>query len=361
MAPAWQVIFPDGPARLSGRARLPAARSCATAPPRKPDSWLTTCYYLFGDDLRELGAMQSLVWRALAVGAFLSLVLAGVGALLFRRQIARRIADVRRTARIIATGNLSERIPTVSKDEFGLLNDDLNHMLDRIEQLMTGVRDVSNAIAHDLRTPLTRIRAKLEGAHRRATTVEEFQFVAHETMADIDQLIDVFQCLLQIAEAEAGVGTSGFGTLDLAEVAGDLADMYESTVEECAMDIRLRLSPVRMRGDRNLMATAIASLIENTIKYAAMGQHIDIAVNQRGTTATVSVRDHGPGVPSQDLPRLTERFYRLDKSRNLPGNGLGLSIVAAIVKLHGGLLTISNAGPGLCTSMTFPAEKCMPR
>lgn len=313
-------------------------------------------YYLFGDDLRELSAMQQMVWRALAVGVLLSLGLAAIGALLFRRQIARRIAEVRRTARIIGAGNLSERIQTVSADEFGELNDDINHMLDRIEQLMTSVRDVSNAIAHDLRTPLTRVRAKLEGAYRRVESVEEFQEIALDTMSDIDDLIQVFQCLLQIAEAEAGVGTAGFRPIDLAEVAGDLTEMYESTAEGLGVTLRAELSQAVVRGDRDLIATAVASLIENGIKYADQGGYIEVIVVVRGATAALIVRDYGPGIPSEHLPRVTERFYRADQSRSLPGNGLGLAIVAAIVELHRGLLTLSNANPGLHAAMEFPLE-----
>lgn len=317
--------------------------------------------YIIGDDLRELDAMQAMVWRALATGALLSLGLTIAGALLFRQQIARRITEVRQTTRIIAAGDLSRRIATVSKDEFGLLNQDINHMLDRIEQLMNGVRDVSNAIAHDLRTPLTRIRAKLEVANRRAGTVGEFRTASLAAIGDIDDLIRLFECLLQIAEAEAGVGTGGFDTMDLAAVAGDMAEMYGNTFEDSGMRLDLNLVSAPVHGDRNLMATAIASLIENAVKYGADGGRIDISAAHADNISSVTVRDYGRGIPAIELARVAERFYRLERSRSLPGNGLGLSIVTAIVKLHGGSLSLENAEPGLRATIRLPAPVTAPR
>src|SRR5450830_1110111 len=201
--------------------------------------------FLIGDDLRELSAMQAMVLRALGWGALLSLGLTVLGAALFRQQIARRINEVRATAQVIAAGDLSQRISDYSQDEFGLLNHDINTMLDRIEQLMHGVRDVSNAIAHDLRTPLTRIRTKLESANRRAASVASFRAVSMEAIDDIDELIRLFECLLQIAQAEAGVGASGFAVLELGDIAGDIAEMYDSTVDEGGMRLHARLTGAR--------------------------------------------------------------------------------------------------------------------
>lgn len=311
-------------------------------------------FYVIGDDLRELGAMQSLVWRALAVGAVLAVVMTIVGAFLFRRQISGRISDIRTTARSIAAGDLSQRIPTVSKDEFGLLNQDINDMLDRIENLMSSVRNVSNAIAHDLRTPLTRMRNKLDLAIRRADTVDAYRATSMAAIADIDDIIRLFEGLLQIAEAEAGVGTSGFASLDLGVIAADIAEMYENTADELAIRVTLDTSRAKVRGDRNLVATAIASLLENAIKYGSDGGRIDISVSSQGSHATISVRDYGAGIPAPELHRVTERFYRLDKSRSAPGNGLGLSIVSAIAKLHRGTLDLGDAAPGLCATISLP-------
>jgi signal transduction histidine kinase len=310
--------------------------------------------FIIGDDLRELSAMQAMVLRALAWGALLSLGLTMLGAALFRQQIARRISEVRATARVIAAGDLSQRIPHYSQDEFGLLNHDINIMLDRIEQLMHGVRDVSNAIAHDLRTPLTRIRTKLESANRRAASVASFRAVSMEAIEDIDELIRLFECLLQIAQAEAGVGASSFAVLELADIAGDIAEMYDSTVDEGGMRLHVRLSSARVRGDRNLIATALSSLIENAIKYAAGGERIEVGVAIEEGKATLSVRDYGPGIPEQELDKVSARFYRLDKARQLPGHGLGLSIVTAIVNLHGGTLVLENAAPGLRARILLP-------
>jgi len=310
--------------------------------------------FLIGDDLRELSAMQAMVLRALGWGALLSLGLTVLGAALFRQQIARRINEVRATAQVIAAGDLSRRISDYSQDEFGLLNHDINTMLDRIEQLMHGVRDVSNAIAHDLRTPLTRIRTKLESANRRAASVASFRAVSMEAIDDIDELIRLFECLLQIAQAEAGVGASAFAVLELGDIAGDIAEMYDSTVDEGGMRLHVRLTGARVRGDRNLIATALSSLIENAIKYAAEGERIEVSVASEQGIATLSVRDYGPGIPEDELDKVSARFYRLDKARQLPGHGLGLSIVTAIVTLHGGVLVLENAAPGLRARISLP-------
>src|SRR5450830_1312712 len=306
--------------------------------------------FLIGDDLRELSAMQAMVLRALGWGALLSLGLTVLGAALFRQQIARRINEVRATAQVIAAGDLSRRISDYSQDEFGLLNHDINTMLDRIEQLMHGVRDVSNAIAHDLRTPLTRIRTKLESANRRAASVASFRAVSMEAIDDIDELIRLFECLLQIAQAEAGVGAGAFAVLEL----GDIAEMYDSAVDEGGMRLHVRLTGARVRGDRNLIATALSSLIENAIKYAAEGERIEVSVASEQGIATLSVRDYGPGIPEDELDKVSARFYRLDKARQLSGHGLGLSIVTAIVTLHGGVLVLENAAPGLRARISLP-------
>lgn len=303
---------------------------------------------LVGRDLGERQAIELLVWRALGMGAAISLLLVMAGALVFRGQIERRIGQIRRTAKEIEAGDLTRRIPVTGEDEFGLLNRDINRMLDRIEHLMDGVRHVSNAIAHDLRTPLGRIRNKLDTALHAPLENDALAASSRAAIKDIDDLILVFEKLLQIAEAESGMRPQSFGILDLSRIAADIVDLYDATAEEKGVVLRLNLQDeVRAHGDRNLLGSALASLIDNAIKYAGAGATIDVNVFATADSAVLEVRDNGPGIADNELPKVTQRFYRLDHSRNLPGNGLGLAIVSAIAALHNGALQLQSAQPGL--------------
>lgn len=299
-----------------------------------------------GRDLSEQENIQSMVWEALATGTGAALFLGTVGALMFRTQIRRRIAGIRLTAKDIQEGDLTSRIPVSGDDEFGLLSDDINRMLDRIEQLMNGVRHVSNAIAHDLRTPLNRIRGRLDDSLHSGATIATLTESARDAIVEIDELTLLFEKLLHIAEAESGMRTQQFELVDLNRIAFDMVELYDATAEECDSVLRLVAGGAALvRGDRNLLASAVASLVDNAIKHAGPGATIDVSAYVVGNAATIEVRDNGPGVPHHELAKVTERFYRLDRSRSLPGNGLGLSIVSAIATLHGGALTLeSNNG-----------------
>jgi signal transduction histidine kinase len=309
---------------------------------------------LVGRDLRELDAIRDVVERALLISASLSLLLSFAGALLFRRLIESRIARIRRTAARIATGELSSRIEVQGNDEFARIGTDINQMLDRIESLMEGVRHVSNSIAHDLRTPLGRVRSRLEGALGAGADPQALVGDARLAIEEIDNLIGLFDKLLQIAAAESGMRSRSFKPLDIAAIARDMAELYEATAEENGMVLRYTgVEALSLRGDRDLLATALASLIDNAIKYARSGTHVDIGVYSREDETVVLVRDYGAGVPEEDIGRVCERFYRVDQSRHLPGNGLGLSIVSAIAQLHGATLGLRNVQPGLEVSLVF--------
>lgn len=308
-----------------------------------------------GRDLSEQESIRRLVWRSLVTGAAISFLLVVAGALLFRHQIEARIAHIRRTALEIEAGDLSRRVPISSDDEFGLLGRDINRMLDRIEHLMEGIRHVSNAIAHDLRTPLSRIRSKLEDAVRRDTTMEILTDSASTAIEQIDDLILVFEKLLQIAEAESGMRTQSFDTVDLNRAALDIVELYDATAEARALVLSTAFGDRAFaHGDRNLLGTAVANLIDNAIKYVGPGATIMVATESDAQFVYITVRDNGPGIPALELPKVTERFYRLDRSRSLPGNGLGLSIVSAIATLHGGKLILENAAHGLIARIALP-------
>jgi len=319
-----------------------------------------------GRDLTEQTLIRNLVLHALEAAAAVSLVLVIVGAWLLHYQIDQRIGGIRRTAAEIETGNLTRRISISGDDEFARLGVDINRMLDRIEQLMTGVRDVSNAIAHDLRTPLGRVRAGLEEALRRgsvpgaagvlrAESVTDLAAAARAAIEDIDDLILVFNKLLQIAEAESGMRTQSFAPVDLMLIGRDMVELYDAAAEEAGVRLRsLGQAPVWTDGDHDLIASAVASLIDNAIKYSGRGTEVQVSAWSDARGVWIMVRDFGAGVPPAELPRLTERFYRMDRARTQPGNGLGLSIVAAIATLHGGRLELSNADPGLRAAMLLP-------
>jgi signal transduction histidine kinase len=309
-----------------------------------------------GRDLAEQQAMRRLVWRALRIAAVVALLSSIVGALVFRRQIETRIGEIRRTAGLIEAGNLTSRIRISGDDEFAHLSVDINRMLDRIEHLVEGVRHVSNAVAHDLRTPLMRIRSRLDEALTRDPTVEALSDAAGAAIEGVDDLVIVFDKLLQIAEAESGLRAGSLERLDLNRIVQDMAELYDATAE--AQGVMLRVGsrvPVWACGDHDLLASAVASLIDNAIKYAGPGCRVVVFAYPAPEGAIIVVQDNGPGVPAYELPRLAERFYRLDRSRSRSGNGLGLGIVSAIAALHGGKLLLANANPGFQASIVLPA------
>jgi signal transduction histidine kinase len=314
-----------------------------------------------GRDMQDRREIEQLVWRALLAGGAVALLLAIGGALVFRRRLEHRVGAIRRTALEIEAGDLSRRIPVSEvDDEFSRLNRDINHMLDRIEHLMDGVRHVSNAIAHDLRTPLARIRSRLEEALRPAESMTELADTARFAIQQIDELIKMLDKLLQIAEAESGARRQSFTPVRLALVLSDVVELYDAAAEAEGITLvnETEDDPVTL-GDKNLLASAAANLIDNALKYAGAGTTVRIRTTKQRDTVSVVVQDNGPGIPAAERSRVVDRFYRLDQSRSLPGNGLGLSIVTAIASLHSGKLHLEDANPGLIARMILPRADAM--
>jgi len=312
-------------------------------------------------DMQELMAIRQLVRQALLVGAVIALALVYGGTVYFRQRLEQRIGEIRRVTREVESGDLSRRMPVLGDDEFGRLATDINQMLERIEHLMSGVRNVSNSIAHDLRTPLTRLRGQLDDALRPTTNAEDLRETIANATLGIDELIVLFDKLLQIAESESGVRGRGFTAVDLNGIAEDMVDLYDAAAEEQGATLVLSVQDGQPTlGDHDLLASALASLIDNALKYAGHGARIDVGVHADAETVSLAVRDDGPGIPDEDLPHVTERFYRVDRSRSQPGNGLGLSIVTAIATLHDGRLELTDAAPGLLARLVLPRRVAPP-
>lgn len=319
-------------------------------PHRLPDG----AVLVVGRDLRDQQEISALVWRSLAVGGSIALLLALSGGLLFRRLLGRNVAAIRRTALEIQAGDLSRRIPVgATEDEFSRLSGDINRMLDRIEQLMDGVRHVSNTIAHNLRTPLGRIRAQLDEALRHQDAATPLSAVASDAIQEIDSLILVFEKLLQIAEAESGTRRRSFTAVALDAVVTDVVELYDAMAEAEGRSLQAEVHgrPV-VWGDKDLLAVATANLVENAMKYAPGSKTVRVCASEDADGVHLVIEDRGPGIPPKERSKVTERFYRLDSE--VPGSGLGLSIVTAIAYLHRGNLHLEDAEPGLRAHLVLP-------
>lgn len=312
-------------------------------------------------DLEELSRRmtESLGWIVLITGC---LGLAGGG--LLSRGALRRLETINRTALRIVAGDFSRRIPALGGgDEIDKLADTLNLMLDRIEDLMNGVRQVSESVAHDLRTPLARMRSRIELSLRdRDADADRYRAALEDTLEEADRLLATFAALLSIAEAESGAGREKFQPADLTAAAALAAELYEPVAEDLGVRLIVDAAPGAMvSGLAPLLSQAAANLLDNALKFTPPGGEVRLTVGRDEKTggATLTVADSGPGIPENERDRALQRFVRLDQSRALPGNGLGLSLVAAVARLHGATLILTDAGgpkdaPGLAVALTFP-------
>ena len=303
-------------------------------------------------DQREL---ESLIGRASLSAALITLLMAVGGALLFRRQLEHRIGAIRLTAARIERGDLAQRVPiSAQQDEFARLSDDINTMLDRIHALMEGVRHVSNTIAHNIRTPLSRILARLRKAQDGRNPATELPAAVGAAIAEIEDLNVVFDKLLQIAEVEAGARRQSFAPVSLNAIAVNVLELYDAVAEAKGLKLTHALDHEPMTcGDGDLLANAMANLLDNAIKYTRTGGAVHVDTRRDAAAVTITVRDDGRGIPSSERTRVGTRFYRLDRS--VPGWGLGLASVTAIARLHGGSLVLEDAEPGLIARLVLPA------
>ncbi len=315
-----------------------------------------------GRDVVERRGFSAIIVQSFLIGVLgiilFSLIAGGITA----RRVLKRIDTIRDTSTKIMSGNLSERVPiTKRNDEFDGLATNLNAMLDRIEQLLQGLKEVTDNVAHDLKTPLTRLRNQAETALRDGASDETRQQALETTIAESDRLIQTFNALLMIARAEARAPSGALTDIDVSAVVADVAELYGPVAEDEGIIIETTIDEgVHLRANRELIGQAMVNLLENAVKYAkpeegACEGRIAVGLRQRHGRVLIEVADNGPGIPEEDRKRVLDRFVRLEKSRSEPGSGLGLSLVDAVTRLMGGTFRIEDNAPGVRAVIDLPA------
>jgi signal transduction histidine kinase len=310
---------------------------------------------LVARDLHARLDFQGLMRDALYYALGLTLVLGLGGGLLISRWMLNRLGAINRAAERIMAGDLSHRIATSgSNDEFDRLSDTLNAMLEEIRRLMTGMRTVTDNIAHDLRSPLTRMRGRLEMLLQESAASPDWRRAVERTIVDADQLLATFTALLSIADAESGSARATMAPVDLGALATDIAELYGPVAEEREILLSCTAVPAMVMGNRQLLFQATANLVDNALKHTPPAGSIAISAIAGPTESRLIVSDTGPGIPEADRARVLEPFVRLDSSRSTPGSGLGLALVAAIARLHGARISLGDNAPGLVATLSFP-------
>ncbi len=316
--------------------------------------------YLFvGMNAHQVHEMHESVTRSFLWGFGAAMLLALIGGAAMSLSVLRRIEGVSQTSRDIVGGDLQRRIPlNGSGDEFDHLAGSVNAMLDRIQVLMDGLRQVSTDIAHDLRTPLTRLRQRLELAQERPTDTAALQATLGASLSGIDAILQTFSALLRIAQVESGARKASFTRIDLSELLHTIAEVYQPAFEEKSQTLRERITPdLTVSGDRELLTQLFANLVENATRHCPSGAHVGLIATPGANGVSVAVSDNGPGIPADMREKVLQRFVRLDASRSTPGNGLGLSMAAAVVALHDAQLHMGDNVPGLRITILFPFAK----
>jgi signal transduction histidine kinase len=353
-APTQQVVVGNLPGMPPVDGVVDFVRQADSDEPANPRSKLTGfgltlpdgSFVMVAQDASRLIDMQHAIESSFAFASAVILVLAVAGGMLLGGSFLRRIDTIGRTTRAIMEGDLAARIPVRgTNDEIDQLVVSLNAMLDRIQHLMEGLRQVSNDIAHDLRTPLGRLRQRLEDAREHATTTAEYSSAADAAIVEADLLLETFSALLRIAQIEAGAQKSAFADVDLSAVARSVGEAYLPSAEDSQHRLELRIEDgVSLQGDRQLLAQMISNLVENALSHTPAGATVSLAV---AAGPTITVADNGSGIPAEERDRVFDRFYRLDRSRTTSGSGLGLALVKAIAGLHGMTIALEDNQPGL--------------
>ncbi len=324
---------------------------------------------LVGHDLEEGESLRNILAGALATSLFWLVVIGTLGGLWVARRVLNRVDSINAKAKTIVAGDLSGRLPVAGTgDELDRLVQNINAMLERIGELMAGVKQVSDNIAHDLKTPLTRLRGRAEQALQLGKTPEDYRGALEKVIEESDRLIHIFDALLNIARAEAGSGREGMTDFDVSSVVEDVGELYEPAAEERGFALTVEAGRnLIIHGSRELVGQAIANLVDNALKYGASDhpeqaqgapekRSVALSARRNGGQIEISVADHGPGIDEQDRARVLDRFVRLENSRSRPGSGLGLSLAAAVARLHNGALRLEDNAPGLRVVIALPAQ-----
>jgi signal transduction histidine kinase len=312
-------------------------------------------HLLVGKDIENVDEFVRRINIALGLGISLIFVLAGVASVSVTRRTVGRIEAINATSQAIMQSGLGQRIPLRgTQDEWDELAKNLNSMLDRIEALMAEVKHVTDSVAHDLRTPLTRMRGRLEKANNRQRDCNVEQSLIGDTIADLDGVLGMFSSLTRISQIEANNRAAGFRIINLAEIASEVVELFDAAAEDKGGHlIFVGDQRVLVSGDRDLLFDAVANIVDNAIKYGRETGQVTVEVKQTDGGAVISVADDGPGIPIDERQHVFKRFYRLERSRRAPGNGLGLSLVAAVARLHGARIEMADNAPGLRVRLWF--------
>jgi signal transduction histidine kinase len=319
-------------------------------------------YLLVGQDASNIPEVRAVIARAFAAGGTATILFGLSAGYVFSRRVLNRLAVVARASQEIMDGDLSRRLPTRGTgDEFDQLINGFNALLDRIAMLVDSVRQVSNDIAHDLRTPLTRLRHRLEDICRFPHTPAEYEQAIHRSIAETSTILDTFAALLRIAQIESATVQDRFEDLDAADIVATTAELYEPLAEERGQTLTIESERAKLRGERELLIQMLANLTDNASRYSPQGARIRIGSALVKDGVRFWVQDDGPGIPEGEREKVFRRFYRLEASRTTPGSGIGLSLAAAIAARHGGRITFSDAAPGLRAEIWLPAAQQRPR
>lgn len=355
LRPGWQSLRLQRPA--SGEQEAPATAPMLSLGVALPGGAML----VVARDLTPVAQLEERLWAAAGWVGGAALLLGLLGGLLVGRGVARRAAAMGAALAAVQAGDLGRRLPTAGgADEFDRLAQRINATLDRLEATMAALRQVTDDIAHDLRTPLSRLRQRLEGAARRAETVEAWRGEAAAAIAECDAILEVFAALLRIAQIESGAALRrGFARFDLSAMVESVVEAYLPAAEERGQGLTAVVPPgVEGFGERTLLAQMLANLVENAVRHGRAGGQVRVALaaEPAGGGARLLVEDDGPGIPAEAREDVFRRFVRLDAARGTPGSGLGLALVRAVAALHGAAVMLEDAGPGLRAVVRLPAE-----
>jgi len=309
-----------------------------------------------GADREQIDEIQAAIFNGFASAFGAVIVLGSIGGIALSIAMLKRVETIRRTAEAIIAGDLTQRVTVRgTNDDLDRLSQTLNRMLDRVAELMDSLRQVSADIAHDLKTPLARLRHRLEAVQTRSGSGDEHKAAIEGAISQVDEILGIFGALLRIAQIEAGTRRSGFRQFDLSAVFADVADAFTPAAEDAGKRLEAKIKPaISFLGDRDLLTQMLANLVENAIRHTPAGARIEVSLGSDKERIVGTVTDTGPGVPAEERERIFQRFYRLEHSRSMPGNGLGLSLVKAVTDLHGIVLEVRDAEPGLQIVMRLP-------